>query len=535
MGTLQFSASFSDHLESIQVPIVSEIFVGSGSLLTPYPTTLTINTLWDDTNSNFIQLCNLGTVPIKSISFTASANNAGDWLQGVASISQLDAQACTNITFTVVVPTGTGLGTYYGSVLVKDFDGSNTIVIPLTVNVMGMSAAFIWDWNSASRSNTRVDSFGIANTGTKPITLTNIVISGWSLCDSNQSPLSSIVINNTTLLSGTFPPAMAYDTTDFTMPVLAYYTQNELNFWGIVNDENEQFRATVSFSDGTTYVTTLWPSDVCAVDNSPPGTVDNLIVIAGDSPASLHLQFTVPGDDGFIGTASSVEFRQSFSPIEVEGDWEGSIPVVPDWDIQTGNTDAFVLVTDLILDFSYYFANRFSDEVPNQGGISNSSWAIPLIDFNYPSNDINFDYFPDSNGISAFEFINIVLAPGSFPERKIRFRVVENDYNSIEPHTGVWYVDLNYNDVNLTRIYLSYTDVAFMEGVNESDRNYFPNTPYTQGVDIMEYTGGGVCAQHGYSCLNQIGGLTGITGPKQTYLDQVVGITSFTVRAFKQE
>lgn len=534
-GTLQFSASFSDHLESIQVPIVSEIFVGSGSLLTPYPTTLTINVLWDDTNSNSIQLCNLGAVPIKSISFTASSNNAGDWLQGVPSIAQLDAQACTNINFTVVVPTGTGLGTYYGSVLVKDFDGSNTIVIPLTVNVMGMSAAFIWDWNSALRSNTRVDSFGIANTGTKSITLTNIVISGWSACDSNQSPLASIVLNNTTLLSGTFTPSQTYDTTDFTMPVLAYYTQNELNFWGIVNDENEQFRTTVSFSDGTTYVSTLWPLDVCGVDTILPGTVDNLEAIAGDSPASLHLEFTVPGDDGFAGTATAGEFRKSFLQITNEERWNAATPFFPDWDIPAGNTDVSVLVTDLISDITYYFANRFRDETSFNGGISNSPSALVPTDFNYPSNDINFDYFPDSNAISAFEFRNIVLAPGSFPERKIRFSVQENDYNSIDPHTGFWYVDLNFNDVNLTRIYLSYTDVGYMEGVNESDRNYFPNTPYTQGVDITEYTVGGVCAQHGYSCLNQIGGLTGITGPKQTYLDQVVGITSFTVRVYKYE
>ncbi len=530
-GSYQVSASFSDHLESLRIPIDVEVLVDTGTLLTPYPTSLTVNTLWDDSNSGLIQLCNLGNATIKSISFTPSSGNAGDWVQGIFDVATLAGQECTNVQVTIVPPLGTGLGTYYGTLVLRDFDGTNTIAVPLTVNVLGMSGAFIWDWNVAYFTNTSIIGYGMANTGSNPLNMTSFSLSGWNNCDSNQNALTSIIFNGSTHFTGNSAAGATSDITDFILPVLAYYSNNSLQFSGTINDENEQFIAQANFSDGTSYTSSTFGSNSCPVDVIAPSTITDLVVYPGPSIGSIRMEFTVPGDDLAIGRAAGAIFRYRAELVNDQPTFDLAAPLYYDFNIPQGGTDTSVVVYDVNINSGpYYFGARFNDEVP-QYAYSNSVAASATS--TVTSGDFNFPHMVDSNRLVTFFTSGVTLSSGTFPVRKIRLRIQEDAFDRITPHFGSWYVDINFMDDNgsaaINFIKFSYTDTAFLEGPVKSDWNTGPMNDLPP-LDIMGYElNWENCASRSYSCLNNIGGLTGINKPNHMYLDEMIGVEEFAL------
>lgn len=94
-------------------------------------------------------------------------------------------------------------------------------------------------------------------------------------------------------------------------------------------------------------------------------------VIGGETTSSsATLNWTAPGDDGYLGIATRYDIRMSLSPINGEN-WpqaaqiEGEAAPLPG-----GQADSFV-VQNLLPNTVYYFAMRTSDEVGNWSEISN--------------------------------------------------------------------------------------------------------------------------------------------------------------------
>ena len=534
-GAYQVSASFSDHLESLRIPIGVEVLLSSGTLLTPYPSSLSISLLWDDSNSSIVQLCNLGSVAIKSISFTPSSNNAGDWVQGIDPIPLLDGQTCQDITVTVSPPNGTGLGTYYGTILLRDFDGTNSLAIPLTVNVLGMSGAFVWDWNTAIISNSAITNFGIANLGSNAITLTDVTISQWNVCDSNQNRLTGIAFNDSTRFTGSSAAGTSNDINDFSIPVLAYYSDNNLSFSGRINDENEQFIAQVEFSDGTTYTSSTYGLGGCGTDTTFPSTVTDLTAGAGNYPGSILLNFTLPGDDNISGVAAEALFRYASFPVDDEDTWTqaGALGGVlyDDFTPYNGGSSASVEVFGVPMnDIGYYFGGRFADEVPNYA-YTNSPEAVP--NDTATREDFDFPYMADSNSIATFVLESVDFSAGEFPVRNIKLLIKENGYDGSTPDYGVWQIDINFShsdDHAINFIQFSYIDTGYLEGPGISDWNTGPMNDLWP-VNLMSYEENLVtCESRTYQCLNLLGGQTGISILNTMVLDEINGIDDFTLR-----
>ncbi|QQR92141.1 MAG: hypothetical protein IPJ89_03180 [Candidatus Iainarchaeum archaeon] len=530
-GSYQVSASFSDHLESLRIPIDVEVLVDTGTLLTPYPTSLTVNTLWDDSNSGLIQLCNLGNTPIKSISFTPSTGNAGDWVQGIADIASLTGQECTDVQVTISPPNGTGLGTYYGTLVLRDFDGTNTVAIPLTVNVLGMSGAFVWDWNVAYLTNTSIIEYGMANTGSNPLNITSFTLDGWNNCDSNQNALTSIIFNGSTRFTGSSAAGVASDINDFIMPVLSYYTNNTLHFSGRINDENEQFVAALTFSDGTTYTSSVFGLGGCAADVTPPATITNLTAGTGDYPGSVLLEFTIPGDDDYSGRVADAAFRYRSGRVNDEPTWAlADALFYGDFNITTGDTDVSMHVFGMPLGETWYYGGRFEDEVPHYA-YTNSPSATPTDEVTITESGTQYPHFMDSNTLSSFILQNVVFSEGTFPVRNIAIAIVEDNYGQ-EAGTGTWLMDINFGESDehpITFIQFDYTEFTGIEEMGYDWNTGLMNdlTP----VNLMSYEENiATCESYTYQCLDLVGSLTGIVKPNTFYVTSMNGIDEFTLR-----
>src|ERR1043165_9434568 len=87
-------------------------------------------------------------------------------------------------------------------------------------------------------------------------------------------------------------------------------------------------------------------------------------------PDSVTLQWTAPGDDGSIGTATTYHLHMSLAPI-TNGNWAGANEIggmpAP---LASGTRQAFV-VRGLSRDTTYYFAIRTEDDASNLSSISN--------------------------------------------------------------------------------------------------------------------------------------------------------------------
>jgi Tol biopolymer transport system component len=125
----------------------------------------------------------------------------------------------------------------------------------------------------------------------------------------------------------------------------------------------------------------------------PPALISNLVVDS-KTAYSATLTWTAPGDDGNSGTASEYDIRYStavITPANFESATRASNIPAPN---AAGSAESFT-VTGLLGGWTYNFAIKTADEVPNWSGMSNVATTTteqPLVQITTNS---ALDRFPD--------------------------------------------------------------------------------------------------------------------------------------------
>jgi hypothetical protein len=457
VGQLSVDANYGSTTESLIIPINVEVFASSSGFLEGYPSTLVLGALPGDTNTSVIQVCNSGDSALSGITFTPSDVDAGEWVQSISSISSLAANTCQNVNVTVSIPGGSSYGDYSGSLLMGDSTGANTDIIALDVGVFGQADYFAWDWNTTSLGASTLSGFGWRNWGSDPVAITSMIIQRWSECDTNGSTLTGITANGVSVFSGSVSDGGTANVTDFNIPATTAYTNNSLTFNGTINDENEQFQGIVTFSDSTTYTSTAYGVG-CGNDITSPAQVNDLVAFAGAEPGTIRLQFTLPGDNNYSGTATEAEIKMFRQPDANTPSVYANGTILSYGSIGPGGTTGSLTVTDLNVGETYFFTAVFRDEVDNNGGLSNIASGRPWNRFRWTGNDFNITNFAHSLStsppvgqpwdvnlftVSDFNF-------GSNRDRNIQFRVTP-DNNS--DNSWIIYIGIQSTVVNSIKIW----------------------------------------------------------------------------------
>ncbi|MBU4256171.1 MAG: fibronectin type III domain-containing protein, partial [Candidatus Thermoplasmatota archaeon] len=141
------------------------------------------------------------------------------------------------------------------------------------------------------------------------------------------------------------PPAATYD---HGYPSLA------------VGDDTEVYIAWQDKRSGVEY-TAIYFSQ--APDATWPSTVDTLAVV-GATGDSITINWTAPGDNFALGTATTYDIRYSTSDITTDAEWDAATLVTDEPAPKAGGDDETFIVTGLGNDTTYYFALKTADEIP---------------------------------------------------------------------------------------------------------------------------------------------------------------------------
>jgi len=118
------------------------------------------------------------------------------------------------------------------------------------------------------------------------------------------------------------------------------------------------------------------PSDLVV-----PAAITTLGATTVLSYGTVNLSWTAPGDDGYMGTATSYQVRYSASAITSESAWNAATAVTSGVPAPAAvNTGQNMTVSGLTAGMTYYFAIRAQDEEANLGGLGNSPSAIAATD-----------------------------------------------------------------------------------------------------------------------------------------------------------
>ncbi len=118
-------------------------------------------------------------------------------------------------------------------------------------------------------------------------------------------------------------------------------------------------------------------------ESTPPSTIATLIV-NGTGENSITLNWTAPGDDGAVGTASQYDVRYATSPI-TDLNWNSATQASGEPSPQVAGSSESFTVTGLNSSTTYYFAVKTADEVPNWSGLSNVVSGTTSAESNAPS------------------------------------------------------------------------------------------------------------------------------------------------------
>jgi hypothetical protein len=524
-GKLWARGTYADRVETLLIPLKASIALGSESDLQAYPSTLSITTYATDTNGVSIQLCNVGDVPLKSITFTPSMGDAGDWIQGISPISSLSPLTCTQVEVNAT-PSSSTVGEYEGSLYVSDYLGQNTISIPITVIVGGMDVLFQWDWSTAVKSTNAIRDFTLRNVGNVPLTLDEVRLRNWITCDSQDSNVTVLKFNDTTLYSTPTVDGNWMDIPDTNIPVLTAWTSNEIQFAGNIGDENETFIADVLFGDGSVYSSSTYGSG-CA-DMTAPAKVSDLVAYSGSDARSVELRFTYPGDDGNAGAVSSVDLRYSNGQsLSNESSFALGIPFEYDGPFPAGGTQGSILITDLNVGQKYYFALKFSDDNGNTGPLSGNPTARPWNSFQWTMNDFDFPNMPYSvplvgtGDVNQFVLSNIQLdLTGNYT---LAFRIAED-----EDENSGWTCLMDFNTTSLTRVRIWYP--TNRDYVPQTTANYDVSKSISISSPINLLTGSFANATYRYN-----GTAVTMMYPNQFKVIQISGVSDFNVTTDKTE
>ena len=115
--------------------------------------------------------------------------------------------------------------------------------------------------------------------------------------------------------------------------------------------------------------------------DSPPARIVDLAG-AATAPDRVRLQWTAPGDDGSVGTATSYETRYALAPLTAASWATGDVAGNPPAPVAAGG-DQIMDVTGLDSGTRWYFAVRATDDRGNVGPVSNTV-LVPTPDITSP-------------------------------------------------------------------------------------------------------------------------------------------------------
>ncbi|MGE5416996.1 MAG: putative Ig domain-containing protein [Acidobacteriota bacterium] len=146
--------------------------------------------------------------------------------------------------------------------------------------------------------------------------------------------------------------------------------------WTPASGQAGVYNVTITASDGSLSNSIIVKITVKGVDVTAPAAISNLS--AGNaSKNNVVLNWTAPGNDGSVGTASNYDIRYSNSPI-TETNWaqatQGTGEPVP----QVAGTSQSMTIAGLTAGQTYYFAIKTADEVPNVSTLSNCASTTTL-------------------------------------------------------------------------------------------------------------------------------------------------------------
>ncbi len=490
VGNLLVSSNLGGSIEQLTIPINVEVFSAGQALLTVIPSALEFNTLGVDTNTQSIQLCNTGSTPIKSISFTPSSYAPGTWINpAVSTISQLDGSSCMDVNVTLAVPASTAAGTYTGSLAISDYTGANNTILGLTSNVRMMNNYFIWSWDNAYTSGTQLLDFSLENAHpTKSITVNSMSVKGWSKCDQNDSLLTDIKFGGSFVYSsGSAADDANINIIDYNIPSATIISSNNLLiFSGNISDNNEQFQPALTFEDGSTYVGPVLGNG-CIGDAIPPGLPTSFSAAGGPSAESIVVSFTFPGDDNQTGTVSSVDIRYATTDINTQTAFDAAASATYTGSIFSAGNTSSQLIDNLNVGYTYYFSIEFLDTNGNRSAVPPSAHARPRNTFNYLLGDFNISPFafsrpnPSAGQTDVNEFKLRSFAGSG--DRNVYLRVAD-DLNS----SNAWIIAIGAvsgsTRANDLRIWYPANNVPGVPGMSPQYQ-VNPNAPMTGTLDML--------------------------------------------------
>jgi len=257
-GSLGIGASLESGDENILLPLNAEIVIQETDLLL-FPASYSFTLRENDSKTADLNICNNNTgSALTGITFTDSGSAAA-WVSGIGGISSLPAGTCTSSTFSVTVPDGQSPGNYTGTITGSDGAG-NTDSTAVAVAVPGMDADMVFSWSTSSftPNGQRLWGWTISNTGTGTITIDKMAVSWWN--DTDSATLLEIRLNNGIVWNaGGATSGQAVDITNFSLgPGSSYSANNRLEFTKRMNNQSEDFRITITFTDGSAYTTALY-------------------------------------------------------------------------------------------------------------------------------------------------------------------------------------------------------------------------------------------------------------------------------------
>jgi len=360
--------------------------------------------------------------------------------------------------------------------------------------------------NVLTSGDKQIEGVTIENTDTD----NDIVITHMTLTWDNTNQLDKLTIGGTTVWSKTGPGTPSglqssgteINIVDYTLAVGSGEVEiDEIKFNGVMSGATVSILFTLS--DSTTATTEF----VLGADTTPPAAITDMI-LSGATQNSIDLDWTAPGDDGSVGTATSYDVRYSTSVIN-DGNWVAATQATGEPTPSVAGTAESMTVAGLTAGTTYYFAIKTSDDIPNESALSNvpslaTSAAGPVTIFHetFPNSDRRWngssDTAQDESGWIVYQGngdINDVQVSnedsGSSPSggTHLTFEDCDQGWGSPESYDNVYVgIDLSgHNTVNL-EYYWQSDDVDNNEGMRAAY-----STDSTNGIDgswtqLVEYS-----------------------------------------------
>lgn len=444
VGYLNVHSTDGSTTEQLTIPLNVEVFSASQSLMTVLPSTIEFSALVSDSNTQTISICNTGSAPIKSITFTPSSSVPGSWITSIPTIAQLDGSSCQNVDITLTVPSGITSGTYTGSIVVSDYTGANSTILSIQAHVLTMKDNFRWDWSTTTASTDTLSGFGLESTsGGQAIYIDQLQLRAWSACDLDNVYIKNVSFNDTLVYSGgTATDGQTFNIVDTKLDV-GIITNNYIEFSGNITDENEQVQPVVTFTDGSVYTGDTYGAG-CPNDVVAPGAPTSFTAAPGSSAESILLSFTFPGDDNYTGTVTDVIIRRSDANITSQTLFDSATDVQYTGSILAAGNAGTQLVDDLNVGYAYNFSIQFVDEANNMSTLPTHVSSRPWNNYKYSLGDFNIAPFAESRftpssgqfDINNFRLQDFVVSSG---DRNVNIRITDDVNTSNNWYTAMYF------------------------------------------------------------------------------------------------